>query len=60
MFSMQDSSVGKWSASQAGDPDSNPSPQGLDDLGHLMHEREGKRLLAVKFILHQLTLLTGA
>ncbi len=55
MFSMQDSSVGKWSASQAGDPDSNPSPQGLDDLGHLMHEREGKRLLAVKFILHQLT-----
>ncbi len=54
----RDSSVGKSSASQAGDPGSNPG-LGLTS-GHPIHEREGKRLPAVKVILHQLAWLTGA
>ncbi len=53
----RDSSVGKSSASQSRDPGSNPGG-GLTRVTQCM--KEGKRLPAVKVILHQLAWLTGA
>ncbi len=49
--------VGKASTSHAGDLGLNPG-EGLTQLTP-MHEWEGKRLPAVKVILHQLPWLTG-
>ncbi len=54
----RDSSVGKSSACQSGNPGSILS--GGIDSGHPMHEWEGKRLPAVKVILRKLAWLTGA
>ncbi len=50
-----DSSVGKSSASHAGDPGLNPGVGCLTQVTPI-HEWQGKRLLAVKVILHQLGL----
>ncbi len=54
----RDSWVGKSSASQAEDSGSNPGRHLT--LVHPMHDWEGKRLPAVKFILLQLAWLIGA